>query len=105
MEDVLDLYHRPYPDRPLVCLDEMPKQLVAEARTPVPARPGQPARFDYEYRRCGVANVFMAFEPLLGWRSAQATERRTAKDFAEVLRWLAEEVHPDAEALVLATDN
>jgi hypothetical protein len=106
MEDVLDLYHRPYdPGRPLVCLDELPKQLVAETRLPVPARPGQPARYDYEYRRCGVANVFMAFEPLLGWRSAQVTARRTAKDFAEVLRWLAEEVHPDAERIVLVTDN
>jgi hypothetical protein len=106
MEDVLDLYHRPYdPRRPLVCVDEMPKQLVAETRLPVPARPGQPERVDYAYRRCGVANLFMTFEPLLGWRAVQVTERRTAKDFAEVLRWLAEDVYPDAERLVLVTDN
>jgi hypothetical protein len=106
MEDVLDLYHRPYdPRRPLVCVDESPKQLMAEARTPVPARPGQPAQVDYEYRRCGVANLFLAFEPLLGWRAVRVTERRTARDFAEVLRWLAEDVHPDAAAVVLVTDN
>jgi hypothetical protein len=106
MEDVLDVYHRPYDERrPQVCIDEVPKQLVAEARPPVPPVPGRPARFDYEYRRCGVANVFMVTEPLLGWRSAQVTERRTGRDFAEVLRWLAEDVHPDAEAIVLVTDN
>jgi transposase len=106
MEDVLDVYHRPYdPKRPQVCLDEVPKQLVAETRAPVPARPGQPARFDYEYRRCGVANLFLAFEPLLGWRAVRATERRTRRDFAEVLRWLAEDVHPDADVIVLVTDN
>jgi hypothetical protein len=106
MEDVLDVYHRPYdPDRPQVCVDEVPKQLVAEARTPVLARPGHPARVDYEYRRCGVANVFMTFEPLVGWRAVQVTERRTKRDFAEVLRWLAEDVYPDAEAIVLVTDN
>ena len=106
MEDVLDVYHRPYdPWKPQVCVDEVPKQLVAEARAPVPARPGQPARVDYEYRRCGVANVFMVFEPLVGWRAVQATDRRTKRDFAEVLRWLAEDVYPDAEAIVLVTDN
>ena len=106
MEDVLDLYHRPYnPRRPLVCVDEMPKQLVAETRLPVPARPGQPARFDYEYRRCGVANLFLAFEPVIGWRAVQVTERRTARDFAEVLRWLAEDLYLDAEWVVLVTDN
>jgi hypothetical protein len=106
MEDVLDVYHRPYDERrPVVCIDEQPKQLVSEARQPLPPRPGTPARYDYEYRREGVANLFMAFEPLLGWRSVQVTERRTARDFAEVLRWLAEDVHPDAEKIVLVTDN
>jgi hypothetical protein len=106
MEDVLDVYHRPYDARrPVVCIDEKPKQLVSEARQPLPPRPGSPARYDYEYRREGVANLFMTFEPLLGWRSVQVTERRTAKDFAEVLRWLAEDVHPDAEKVVLVTDN
>jgi transposase len=106
MEDVLEVYHRPYdPRRPLICLDEVPVQLVGETRVPLPAAPGQPARFDYEYVRKGTANLFLAFEPLLGWRAVQATERRTAKDLAEVLRWLAEEVHDDARRLVLVTDN
>jgi hypothetical protein len=106
MEDVLEVYHRPYNERrPQVCLDEVPVQLVGEARQPLPPEPGQPARYDYEYVRNGTANLFMIFEPLLGWRAVQVTERRTAKDFAEVLRWLAEDVHPDAERLVLVTDN
>ena len=106
MEDVLEVYHRPYDERrPLVCLDEVPVQLVGEARVPLPPEPGRPARYDYEYVRNGTANVFMVFEPLLGWRAVQVTARRAAVDFAEVLRWLAEEVHPDAEKLVLVTDN
>jgi hypothetical protein len=106
MEDVLAVYYRPYGEkRPLVCLDEVPVQLVGEARVPLPVAPGQPARYDYEYVRNGTANLFMIFEPLLGWRAAQVTERRTAKDLAEVLRWLAEDVHPDARRLVLVTDN
>lgn len=106
MEDVLEVYHRPYDERrPLVCIDEVPVQLVGEARTPLPPAPGRPARFDYEYVRKGTANVFMIFEPLLGWRAVQVTERRTAKDFAEVLRWLAEDVHADARKLVLVADN
>jgi hypothetical protein len=106
MEDVLDLYHRPYdPKRPLICLDEVPVQLVGEARTPLPAAPGQPARYDYEYVRNGTANLFMAFEPLLGWRAVRVTERRTAVDLAEVLRWLVEDVHDDADRVVLVVDN
>jgi hypothetical protein len=106
MEDVLEVYHRPYDERrPVVCLDEVPVQLVGETRVPLPARPGQPARYDYEYVRNGTANLFMAFEPLIGWRSVQATERRTAKDFAEVLRWLVEDLHPDARKVVLVADN
>ncbi len=106
MEDVLEVYHRPYDDkRPLICLDELPVQLVGETRVPLPAAPGRPARYDYEYVRNGTANLFMISEPLLGWRSVQVTERRTAKDLAEVLRWLAEEVHPEARRLVLVTDN
>ena len=106
MEDVLDVYHRPFdPKRPLVCVDEASRQLIGEVVQPVPARPGQPARFDYEYVRNGTANLFMIFEPLLGWRHVKVTERRTAKDFAEVLRWLVEEVHDDADRVVLVVDN
>jgi DDE superfamily endonuclease len=106
MEDVLDVYHRPYdPRRPQVCLDEASKQLVGEVRLPLPPGPGQPGRFDYEYARNGTANLFMVSEPLLGWRAVHVTERRTAVDFAGVLRWLAEDVHPGAEKIVLVLDN
>ena len=106
MEDVLDVYHRPFDaTRPLVCLDEASKQLIGETVQPLPPEPGQPERFDYEYVRNGTANLFMISEPLLGWRAVQVTERRTAKDFAEVVRWLAEEVHPEAETIVLVMDN
>jgi hypothetical protein len=106
MEDVLEVYHRPYDaKRPLVCLDEASKQLIGEIVTPIPARPGQPERFDYEYVRNGTGNLFMVSEPLLGWRHVAVTERRTAKDYAEVLRWLAEDVHPDAAVIVLVQDN
>ena len=106
MEDVLDVYHRPYDEsRPLVCLDEASKQLVGEVIEPIPAEPGRPQRYDYEYVRNGTANLFMISEPLLGWRAVKVTERRTAVDFAEVLRWLAEEIHPDAERIVLVMDN
>jgi DDE superfamily endonuclease len=106
MEELLDLYQRPYdPRRPLVCLDEKPVQLLAEARPPLPPAPGRPARHDYEYVRRGTANVFLAFEPLVAWRAVQVTGRRTAADFAEVVRWLVEEVHPEAEAIDLVVDN
>jgi hypothetical protein len=106
MEDVLDVYHRPYDEkRPVVAVDEASKQLVGEAVQPIPARPGQPERFDYEYVRNGTANRFMISEPLAGWRHVMVTERRTAKDFAEVLRWLAEDVYPEAERVVLVMDN
>jgi hypothetical protein len=106
MEDVLEVYHRPFDERrPLICIDELPVQLVGESRVPVAAAPGRPLRYDYEYVRNGTANLFMVFEPLLGWRAVQVTERRTAKDLAEVLRWLAEDVHDGARRLVLVTDN
>jgi DDE superfamily endonuclease len=106
MEDVLDVYHRPYDEkRPTITLDESSKQLIGETVQPLPAEPGQPERFDYEYVRNGTANLFMISEPLLGWRAVKVTERRTAKDFAEVVRWLAEDVHPEAEKLVLVMDN
>jgi len=106
MEDVLEVYHRPYDEkRPLVCLDETSKQLVGEVIEPIPAAPGRPERFDYEYARNGTANLFMISEPLLGWRAVKVTERRTALDFAEVVRWLVEEVHEEAEKVVPVLDN
>ena len=106
MEDVLEVYKRPYnPKRPVVCLDETSKQLIGETRTPVPAAPGQVARYDCEYVRNGVANLFMMFEPLAGQRDVVVTERRTKKDYAERLRGLSDEVYPDAEIIVLVQDN
>jgi hypothetical protein len=106
MEDVLEVYHRPYDEtRPLVCLDEASKQLIGEVVEPIPAEPGQPERYDYEYTRNGTANLFMVTMPLLGWRAVHVTERRTARDFAEVVRWLVEEVHEEAEKVVLVMDN
>jgi hypothetical protein len=106
MEDVLEVYHRPFDaKRPQVCVDEASKQLVGEVVRPLPAEPGQPERFDYEYVRHGTANLFMISEPLAGWRHVTVTDRRTAKDFAEVLRWLAEDVYTDAERIVLVMDN
>ena len=106
MEDVLEVYHRPYdPDRPVVCADEATKQLIGETRVPVLAAPGRVERFDFEYVRLGTANLFMVLEPLLGWRAAQVTHRRTATDFAQLLRWLAEDVYPEADRIVLVVDN
>ena len=106
MEDVLDVYHRPYDEkRPLVCLDEAGKQLIGETILPIPAEPGQPERFDHEYVRNGVMNLFMLTMPLLGWRAVRVTDRRTMVDFAEVVRWLVEEVCEEAEKVVLVMDN
>ena len=106
MEDVLDVYTRPYdPRRPQVCLDEASRQLIREARTPVPTAPGQPARVDYEYVREGVCALFMLNEPLRGWRDVVVAERRTAVDFAQVIKRLVDEHYPDAERLVLVLDN
>ena len=110
MEDVLEVYHRPYDEaRPLVCLDDLADELLArlvgEVVEPIPAEPGQPERYDYEYTRNGTANLFMISEPLVGWRAVHVTERRTAVDFAEVVRWLVEEVHEEAEKVVLVMDN
>jgi hypothetical protein len=106
MEEVLDVYHRPFdPKRPLVCLDEASQQLIGEVAEPVPAAPGQPARIDSEYTRNGTANLFMISEPLTGWRHVEVTDRRTAVDFAEVVRALVEEVYPEAEKVVLVMDD
>jgi hypothetical protein len=106
MEDVLEVYHRPYDEkRPLVCLDEASKQLIGETVQPLPAEPGQAERFDYEYVRNGTINLFMLSEPLLGWRHVEVTQRRTAQDFAEVVRWVVEDLHPNADKVVLVMDN
>ena len=85
MEDVLDVYHRPRdPECPVVCLDETSKQLIAETRVPIAAKPGRPARIDYEYERNGTANIFMLFAPLEGWRHVEVTDRHTAVDYAHL---------------------
>lgn len=106
MEDVLEVYQRPYdPKRPVVCLDETSKQLVGETRNSIPAKRGTPAREDYEYKRNGVANLFMLFEPLAGWRHVEVTDRRTKVDFAHVVKKLVDELDPDAEKIILVMDN
>ena len=106
MEDILGVYTWPHdPDCPLVCLDETSKQLVAETRLPVPMRAGRPARFDYEYTRNGVANLFMMFAPLEGWRNLAVTDRRAAIDYAYVLKDLADSHFPHAKTIVLVQDN
>jgi hypothetical protein len=106
MEDVLEVYHRPYdPNRPQVCLDETSKQLVAESRTSISMQPGRCKRVDAEYRRCGVTSVFMLSEPLAGKRRVRVRSRRTQIDFAEVIRELCDELYPDAQKIVLVLDN
>jgi hypothetical protein len=106
MEDVLAVYTRPRdPDRPLVCLDETSKQLIAETRLPIAMKPGRPARCDYEYERNGVANLFMMFAPLEGWRHVQVTDRHTAVDYAHVLKDLADTHFSAAQIIVLVQDN
>jgi hypothetical protein len=106
MEDVLEVYHRPYDARrPVVCLDEKSKELHDTPRGTLPIRPGHVACQDYEYEREGVCNLFMVIEPLRGWRKVSVTDRRTALDFAEQLRQLVDEDYPDTEKIVLVTDN
>ena len=106
MEEVLAVYMRPHdPERPLVCLDETSKQLVAETRTPIPMAPGSPARHDYEYERHGVANLFMMFAPLEGWRHVKVTDRHTAIDYAHVLRDLSDTHFAGAKSITLLQDN
>lgn len=106
MEDVLEVYQRPYDEQhPVVCVDEATKQLVADVTPPVPMEPGQPARQDYEYERRGTANLFMVCEPLAGRRWVKITERRTQADFAHLLRDVADEQYPTAEKIVLVMDN
>ena len=106
MEDILEVYQRPYdPQRTLVCLDETSKQLIAETRLPIAAKPGQPGRHDYEYRRNGTANLFMMFAPLEGWRHVKVTDRHTAVDYAQVLKELSDTHFPGSAKIVLVQDN
>jgi hypothetical protein len=106
MEDVLEVYHRPHdPDRPVVCLDETSKQLIAETRVPIPAKPGRPKRDDYEYERNGTANLFMMFAPLEGWRHVEVTDRHTAVDYAQILKDLSDKHFPNVSQIVLVQDN
>jgi len=106
MEDVLDLYAEDYDEkRPTVGFDETSKQLIAETRQPAPARPGKAERFDYEYERRGVRNLFMMCEPKRGWRHVEVTEQRTMQDFARQMKWLVDEAYPEAERVRVVLDN
>lgn len=106
MYDILDLYAEPYdPKRPVIGLDEKPKQLIEDARKPIPMRPGRPERYDYEYVRKGSANIFMAAEFKAGRRTTRVTSRRTKKDFAKFIKHLVERAYPDAEMLRVVVDN
>ncbi len=106
MEETLEVYHRPYsPQRPLVCIDESSKQQVKETRAPQPCQPGQVRRYDYEYERNGVSNLFMIFAPLEGWRHVKVTDRRTNVDWAHCLKDLVDVHFPQAEKIMLMSDN
>jgi transposase len=106
MEDVLDLYAEPAdPKRPVVCFDETPTQLIGEVRQPIPARPGQPERYDYEYKRNGTANLFMFLDAHQPWRHVKVTEQRTGQDFAACMRDLADVHYPDAALIRVVQDN
>jgi hypothetical protein len=106
MEDVLEVYQRPRdPERPLVCLDETSKQMIVETRKPISAKPGAPKREDYEYERNGVANLFMMFAPIEGWRHVEVTDHHAAVDYAQVLKDLSDVHFPDAAKIILVQDN
>ena len=106
MEDVLDVYQRPYdPKRPQVCMDETSKQLLADGQPPLPVQPGHPERYDYEYEREGVANLFLFVEPLAGKRHVLVTDRRTRLDWAKAMRELSDVHYPEAEVIVVVMDN
>ena len=106
MEDILEVYAGPYgPQRPVVCLDEVCKQLVSEVRAPLPLQPGQPQRVDFEYRREGVCNVFLSCEPLRGRRQVAVTDRRTKADWAHYVRDLVDVHYCEADRIVLVMDN
>jgi len=105
MEQVLDVYKRPYEARfPVVCMDESPRQLIAEVKNPVSAAPGQSARYDYEYKRCGTCNIFMANEPLAGTRMVEVTDRKTKVDWAFFVEKIAA-CYKHAEKIILVMDN
>ena len=106
MEDVLEVYSRPYDHaRPVVCMDEKPFQLLGETREPIPAKPGKVEKVDHEYIREGTCSIFLFTEPLAGWRYAQAFERRTKNDWAHRVKWVLDNRYPDAEKVVLVMDN
>lgn len=106
MEDVLDVYQRPYAETvPLICVDEVNTQLLGDVRAPLPMQPGKPLRVDYEYERHGVCNVFVACEPLAGRRITQVCRRRTRADWAHFMREVLEVHYPHAEKVVLVMDN
>ena len=106
MEDVLELYEEPHnPAFPCVCFDEKLYQLIGETAVPIPAAPGKPLRYDYEYERNGTVNLFIIFEPAAGQRRVVVTQRRTKKDFADMMKLIADELYPDAERIRIVTDN
>lgn len=106
MEEVLDVYHGDYsPKHPLVCMDESSKQLLGEVREPYPIEPGQPLRYDSEYKRNGTRNLFLAFAPLSGWRDVTVTERRTKQDWAQYMKALVDVHFPDADCITVVLDN
>ena len=106
MENVLDLYEEEYdPEQPVVCFDETSKQLIGHTRAPIDAQTGRLERYDYEYKRNGTRNLFVFCEPKGGWRHVEVTERRTAVDFAEQMRWLVYEAYPDAKVVRVVLDN
>jgi hypothetical protein len=106
MEDVLEVYSRPYdPAKPVVCMDEKPFQLLGEVREPLPMKPGTVEKIDNEYIREGTCSIFLFTEPLAGWRYAQAFEQRTKKDWAHRVKWVLDNQYPDAEKVVLVMDN
>jgi len=106
MENVLEVYHRPYdPKRPVVCMDEKPRQLVKETRRGLVGRPGRAERYDYEYERNGTANLFLFCEPLRGWRRVEVRSRRTKRDWATEVRRLVDADYPQAERITLVMDN
>jgi hypothetical protein len=106
MEKVLDVYKRPYdPMRPLVCMDESPKQLIGETRVPIPMSKGHDRKCDYEYERLGVCNIFLANEPLAGFRTVKITDRKCKVDWAEFIKEIADEHYPEADVITLVMDN